>query len=138
MEPPPLTVDLDWTGGLTFGARIAQHHLVIDSDSAAGPSPMQAVGLGLAACMAIDVVQILRKGRHDLRALRVHLSGRRAGEEPRRFVRMELHFELTGPLVAEAVARAIGLSREKYCSAWHSLRQDIELETTYDIADGVP
>jgi hypothetical protein len=57
---------------------------------------------------------------------------------------------LTPPLVAELVwsgerrfgassgpiafvARAIELSREKYCSVWHSLREDITLTTSIDI-----
>ena len=34
----------------------------------------------------------------------------------------------------EAVERAIALSREKYCSVWHSFRQDIELTTTFDVS----
>ncbi len=29
--------------------------------------------------------------------------------------------------------RALALSRETYCSVWHSLRQDIELTTSFDI-----
>jgi uncharacterized OsmC-like protein len=29
--------------------------------------------------------------------------------------------------------RAIALSREKYCSVWHSLGEDITLETTSSI-----
>jgi uncharacterized OsmC-like protein len=31
------------------------------------------------------------------------------------------------------VERAIELSHEKYCSVWHSLRQDIAFRTTYEI-----
>jgi putative redox protein len=138
MDKPPVVVDLDWTGELTFGARVAQHRLVLDSDSSAGPSPMQVVAMGLAGCMAMDVVHIVRKGRHDLRTLRARLTGRRAGEEPRRFVRIELHFEITGAVPPDALERAIALSQEKYCSVWHSLRQDIELETTFEIASESP
>ena len=37
----------------------------------------------------------------------------------------------------EPVARAIQLSREKYCSVWHSMRQDIELEVTFTVSEGV-
>ena len=33
----------------------------------------------------------------------------------------------------EAVARAIALSREKYCSVSNSLRQDIEFVTTFEV-----
>ena len=31
------------------------------------------------------------------------------------------------------VERAIDLSREKYCSVWHSMRQDIELTVTFKV-----
>jgi uncharacterized OsmC-like protein len=31
------------------------------------------------------------------------------------------------------VQRAIDLSREKYCSVWHSLRQDIDFRTSFDV-----
>ena len=37
---------------------------------------------------------------------------------------------MTGSVPPAAVERAIDLSREKYCSVWHSMRQDIELATT--------
>ena len=30
------------------------------------------------------------------------------------------------------VDRAITLSRDKYCSVWHSMRQDIEFHVTFD------
>jgi uncharacterized OsmC-like protein len=33
-----------------------------------------------------------------------------------------------------AIERAIALSRDKYCSVWHSLRSDIELFTSYEVA----
>lgn len=89
---------------------------------------------GLAGCMAIDVVSILRKGRHPLASLRAHLHAERAGVAPKRVTRVELRFELTGAVPEEAVQRAIDLSRATYCSVWHSLRQDIEFTTSFTIA----
>jgi len=32
------------------------------------------------------------------------------------------------------VERAIALSHEKYCSVWHTLRQDLPLTTSYEVA----
>jgi uncharacterized OsmC-like protein len=49
---------------------------------------------------------------------------------------MTLHFSIAGNPTPEAVDRAIALSREKYCSVWHSLRQDIDLQVSYDLAPG--
>jgi putative redox protein len=92
---------------------------------------MQALGFALAACMAMDVVHILKKGRHDLRGLNARLVAERASDEPRRFTSVALHFTITGAVPPEPIQRAIDLSRDKYCSVWSSLRQDIELKVTY-------
>jgi putative redox protein len=130
---PPLTAELVWSDGLKFGATSGPNAIVIDADGAAGPSPLQAAAFGLAGCMAADVVAILQKGRHPLTGLRTSLTGDRAPDPPRRFVKIALHFHVSGSVPREAVERAIQLSRDTYCSVWHSMRQDIELTTTYDL-----
>jgi hypothetical protein len=58
---------------------------------------------------------------------------RRAGIRSPLFARLTLHFHVTGAVPAAAVERAIALSRETYCSVWHSTRQDIEFITRFDI-----
>ena len=118
---------------MTFGAVSGSSALVIDSDGSSGPSPMQAVAMGFAGCMAIDVITILQKGRHPVTALRVVSTSDRAEDPPRRFTRIHLTFHVTGNVPAQAVERAVALSRDTYCSVWHSLRQDIELTTTIDV-----
>jgi len=130
---PPLLAELVWSGALRFDATSGANAAVVDGDSKAGPSPMQYAAMGLAGCMAADVVDIIRKGRHPLRALRVSFTGTRAEIPPRRFLRISLQFTVEGAVPPDAVDRAIALSREKYCSVWHSFRQDIELTTTFDV-----
>lgn len=131
--PPPVTVDLTWEGELRFAGRSDEIELVLDGTRQAGPSPVQALVFGLAACMAIDVVQILIKGRLPLEGLHARLTGERAAREPKRLLKIALHFAVTGDVPADRVERAIVLSREKYCSVWHSLRQDIDLGTSFEI-----
>jgi putative redox protein len=94
---------------------------------------MQVLGFALAGCMSADLVHILTKGRHSFRALRTRLVAERAPDNPHRFFRVTLHFDIEGNVPADAVDRAIVLSREKYCSVWHSMRQDIELSTSFDV-----
>ena len=84
--------------------------------------------------MAIDIADIVVKGRHDLKALEVRLVGQRRDDPPRHFVSFTLHFALTGNMPAPAVERAIQLSRDRYCSVWLSLRQDIDLLTSFEVA----
>jgi putative redox protein len=130
---PPITTELIWTGELRFGATMGAHGLVVDGDSKAGPSPMQLLAAGVAACMAIDVVSILEKGRHPVTAFRTSLSGERLPVPPRRFTAMTLHFHVGGAVPEDAVQRAIDLSRDKYCSAWNSMRTDVTLHTSFSI-----
>jgi len=131
-----VTVSLEWKGGLRFAGPTPGGELVLDGDSAAGPSPVQALAFALAGCMAADLVHILTRGRVPPRGLRVTFTGERAEQDPRRFVRIGLRFEVSGDIPAEKVERALALSREKYCSVWHSLRPDIELDTTFEVVDG--
>ena len=130
---PPIAVDLTWQGGMRFAARSGSAEFVLDGPGNTVPTPVQALAGSLAACMGIDLVQILTKGRHPLKARHVHLVGNRRGEEPKRFTEVTLHFAISGDIPPDAVERAIGLSREKYCSVWHSLRQDTVLHTSYEI-----
>lgn len=133
MAKPPTIVDLTWTGGLTLSGTSDKASMTLDSAGAAGPSPVQALGIALAGCMTMDVAYILTKGRQPFRALRSRLVADRAPDDPHRFVRMALHVTVEGDAPEEAVARAIALSHEKYCSVWHSMRQDIAFTTSHDV-----
>lgn len=136
-QKPPTVVELIWEHDLVFGAKAGDTRMVLDSGSDAGPSPMQTLALALAGCMAMDVVHILTKGRQELRGLRADLKAFRANETPHRFTSVELHFAITGAIPTEPIERAIELSKSKYCSVWHSLRQDIGFDVTFSVSDGV-
>jgi putative redox protein len=128
---PPLTLDLTWQGDLRFAGTSESAALVMDSSSQVGPSPVQTLAFALAGCMAMDVVHILTKGRARIDAMTARLVAHRAETQPRRIVSAEIHFALTGAMTPEQVERAIALSRAKYCSVWHSLRQDIVFTTSF-------
>lgn len=127
MVKPPIDATLTWQGGLRFAAAAGSQRLILDSEGEAGPSPMQTLALALASCLSIDIVLILEKGRHPLTGLEVEVRGLRAEEPPRRFTAVEIAVHVSGDVPAAAVERAVALSREKYCSVWHSMRQDIDL-----------
>jgi len=133
VDKPPIRVTIAWTGDRRFDTDFRGVPVTIDGDSVAGPSPVEALALALASCMGVDVADIVRKGRHDLRGLVVELVAERAPEPPRRFTAVEIGFRLTGDVPAAAVERAIALSHDKYCSVWHTFRQDIPLTTSYEV-----
>ncbi|HET9314758.1 MAG TPA: OsmC family protein [Vicinamibacteria bacterium] len=130
---PPLQLSITWERDLLFSGSIGEHRLLLDGDGQAGVSPVQALGFALASCMGSDVALILTRGRHPLRALRARLTAHRAPTDPRRFVSVTLRFEVEGAVPREAVERALALSRDRYCSVWHSLREDITFETSFEV-----
>ena len=134
---PPTRVELLWEHDLVFAATSGSVRTTLDSASIAGQSPMQALAFGLAGCMSMDLVHILRKGRLNLTGLKANLTGHRTSQTPHRFLSVDLHFTVIGDLPADQIQRAIDLSREKYCSVWHSMRQDIELNVTFEVMTAV-
>ena len=120
---------------MTFTGRAGSGpDVIIDGDGKAGASSMDSVLLGLMGCMSIDVLMILQKSRVELSSFAVRAEAERALEPPRHFTRVRLTFVLDGP-DADArpkIDRAIQLSREKYCSVLHSLRGDLDLETSVE------
>jgi putative redox protein len=131
----PTTLDLVWTHELIFEGHSGHASMVLDSAGKAGPSPVQALAFALAGCMGMDVVYILQKGRYDLRGLKVSLRAERSQEDPHRVTAVSIDIAVTGAVPRDAVQRAIALSHEKYCSVWHSMRQDIGFQTQFTIAD---
>ncbi len=131
--PEPVVLDLEWLGDHRLHGRSGDVEMVMDSPPVAGPSPVQTLAFALAGCMAIDVLVVMKRGRFDLEGMRAHLEAERAPADPRRIVKVRLHYTLAGEVPPDRVERAIQLSREKYCSVWHSMRPDIELTTSFDI-----
>jgi putative redox protein len=130
---PPTVVELVWTGNLEFAVTLARSRLSIDSAGIAGPSPVEALVTALGGCMSVDVADILTKGRHAFRALRATVTAERATDNPRRVERARLHLTIEGAIPSAAIDRAIALSRDKFCSVWHSMRQDIDFQVTFDL-----
>jgi putative redox protein len=131
--PEQVVLDLEWLGDNRVRGRSGAHEMTMDSPPAAGPSPVQTLAFALAGCMAMDVLAVLRRGHFAPTGLRAHLVAERAPNDPKRIVKVDLRFTLAGPIPEDRVARAIQLSREKYCSVWHSMRPDIELTTSFEV-----
>lgn len=130
----PTTLELVWTHELIFEGRSGNASMVLDSAGEAGPSPVQALAFALAGCMGMDVVYILQKGRYPLRGLKVSLVAERASDDPHRVTAVTVEFAVTGAVPREQVQRAIDLSHQKYCSVWHSMRQDISFTSRFSLA----
>ncbi len=127
---PPARVHVEWAGAHRFDAgRPGGATLRLDSSGETGQSPVDAVLSALAACTAVDVVDILEKRRTPLDALAIDVVGRRVTTVPRRFEHIRLAYTLSGPGVERVHAeRAVELAITKYCSVRDSLSRDIAIE----------
>jgi putative redox protein len=130
---PTVTLSLDWRQDMKFVNSPGSPAIELDSGAPAVTSPPQALAYAVMACMGMDVVDIVQKGRCTIEALTIRFDGVRVEDHPRRFASMRVHFELAGNPADHVVARAIDLSREKYCSVWNTIRPDVALETTFTV-----
>jgi putative redox protein len=126
--------------GMAFVAETGSGHLLTMDGAPDGggrnlaPRPMETVLAGAGGCSAYDVVTILRRGRHDVRGCSVKLQAERANSDPKVFTRIHMHFVIKGrDLNADAVARAVALSHEKYCSATAMLVKTAEVTTSHEV-----
>ena len=133
---------IDWVpaSGMAFVAETGSGHLLTMDGAPDGggrnlaPRPMETVLAGTGACTAYDVVLILKRGRHAVTGCRVKLSAERAPSDPKVFTRIQMHFLVSGQgLNADAVARAVALSHEKYCSATSMLAKTAEITVSHEI-----
>lgn len=123
---------LNWVDGERFVVSASSGHaLVVDSDrqrnTAAGP--MELVLMGLCACTATDVVDILRKKRAPLAALEVRAEAERAPEPPTVYTHIKLIYTVSGEVSRKAVEDAVRLSEEKYCSVSAMLKSTAKITT---------
>jgi putative redox protein len=101
-----------------------------------GLRPMEMMLLGMGGCTQFDVVHILRKSRNEVSLCEVELEAERAESEPKVFTRIHVHFKVAGPgLTEKAVARAVSLSAEKYCSASIMLGATVEISHDFELLD---
>ncbi|HZX30577.1 MAG TPA: OsmC family protein [Rhodocyclaceae bacterium] len=134
-----------WTGadsGMSFLAETGSGHVVVmDGAPEAGgrnlaPRPMELLLAGTGGCTAFDVVLILKKGRHAVTGCDVTLNAERAEADPKVFTRIHFHYRVKGKqLKSEAVARAIELSKDKYCSASIMMAKTAEITFDFEIID---
>ncbi len=137
------TVRVKWNGKRRFvGWDDAGHGIVMDAKEqyggdGSGVRPVELVLYGLAGCTAMDVISILEKKRQRVTDVDLVVTGTpRTDDYPKIYARIEVEYVVTGIGVKpEAVARAIELSEEKYCSVKGMLGPQVEVVTSYRVIE---
>jgi len=129
-----------WAEDLLFiGESGTGHTIVMDGPEelgghGTGMRPMELLLLGMGGCTSFDMVQMLKKGRQDIRDCVVEIESERSDDIPKVFTKIRVHYKVTGKNLKEAqVKRAVELSTEKYCSASIMLGKTAEITHDYEI-----
>jgi putative redox protein len=124
---PPNVIRAVWAGEHRFDTLRGDGRgaLRLDGSAETGPTPPDALLSSVAACSGIDVVDILAKRRTPIASLAIEISAVRRNEQPRRFEKMTVTYEIIGAGIERVHAeRAVQLAFDKYCSVAATLAVD--------------
>ena len=118
------------------------HGIVMDAPSGyagegTGARPLEVFLEALGACTAMDIVSVLEKKRQHFTGVEVLATAtQREDEFPKIYTRIELEYVVTGHGVKPAaVARAVELSEQKYCSVRGMLGPQVSVDTSYRVEE---
>ena len=100
-----------------------------------GVKPSDMMAMALIGCSSIDVVEILKKQRQDLQELKVTAQSTQDDDPPWRFRKIHIHYQAVGKVDLEKLGKAIQISEEKYCSAYATLRDAIEITHDFEVVE---
>ncbi|MDP1793524.1 MAG: OsmC family protein [Acidimicrobiales bacterium] len=140
------TVSVRWAGKRQMiGWDHAGHGIVMDAPieskgECTGARPLQVFLQALAGCTAMDAISVLEKKRQHVTGMEIHVAAtQREDEFPKIYTRIELEYVVTGFAVKPgAVARAIELSADKYCSVRGMLGPQVTVVTSYRVEEAAP
>ena len=110
-----------WKENNTFSTDIDGHDVVIDlgedqGGQNKGPRPKKLLLASAAGCTGLDVVEMLRKMRIDLKGFDISVDAEMSDEHPKQYKSIKLLYEFTGEELPEKkIERAVKLSFENYC-----------------------
>lgn len=130
-----MNATVKWNSEMSFSTIVGSGG-TLNFDADLGPTPMEALLCSLAACSAMDVISILKKKRQEVISYELEVIGERpeAGTYPRPFLAIKIRHVFSGVnLDPVAVARAIELSEEKYCSVAATLRECPKITSEFEL-----
>jgi putative redox protein len=97
-----------------------------------GLTPMQLLAGSLAGCMSIDVISILNKQKIEPNYFAIEIQATKKEGQPSPFENIKIIFIVNKEVPHDKLEKAIILSKEKYCSVYFSLNEEIEINYTIE------
>jgi putative redox protein len=134
------TASVRWVDGLVFETQTESGHRgYLDSfpkegETSKGPTPMELLLVAVAGCTGMDIVDLLRKKRLDIKGLEVQVTGTRAETYPMVYTELDVVYRVRGKNIpASAVEQSVKLSEEKYCSVGIMISKTAKINSRYEI-----
>jgi putative redox protein len=115
------SIKTSWRENNIFDTDLDGHKVTIDLDedqggNNAGPRPKKLMLVAATGCSGLDVVEMVRKMRIDLKGFDIRIDAEMSDEHPKVYTSMKVVYEFTGDnLPVEKLERACKLSFDKYC-----------------------
>ncbi len=135
-------INIEWKGKRVFeatpptGNKFTMDAYPESGGQDLGPTPLEAFLAAGAACSAMDVVQILEKKRQNITSYRLEVDGERHddGNYPKPYVSLTFKHIIEGKNLDEnAVAQAVKLSDEKYCTVIATFRASPVIHSVFEV-----
>jgi putative redox protein len=131
------TINVNWSGGMSFSTEIDGHKLQADAKEefggqGKGPRPKPLMLFALAGCTGMDVVSILGKMRVEVDDFDMDIEAELTDEHPKVYSKMHIIYKFKGDnLPMDKLEKAINLSQEQYCGVSAMYRKAVDL--TFEI-----
>jgi putative redox protein len=102
-----------------------------------GVKPSDMLAMALIGCSSVDVVEILKKQKQNLKELKVTAESTQDDTPPWRFRKIHIRYQAIGTDIdREKLGRAIQISEGKYCSVYATLKDAVEITHEYEVVEG--
>ena len=99
-----------------------------------GFRPMQLLLISLAGCSAIDILNLLYKQKQIIDRFSIEVDAQRDSDvTPSLFENIALKIRVGGKVSDSKLSKAVALTKEKYCSVYHILKETSTIKYSYEI-----
>ncbi|MDO5664018.1 MAG: OsmC family protein [Bacteroidia bacterium] len=126
-----------WKENNIFETDVDGHNIVIDlakdaGGDDAGPRPKKLLLVAASGCSALDVVEIVKKMRIDIKNFNINIETELTTEYPITYTSMKVVYEFEGEnLPMDKLERACKLSFDNYCGVMALIKKAIPV--TYEV-----
>lgn len=123
------TVEINWTGQMSFESLGKEGNLLLDADEKVGgqgkglrPKALMLTALG--GCTAMDIASLLKKMRAEVSDFKIEVQAEMTEEHPKFYNKTHLIYKFYGSnFKKDKIEKAVSLSKERYCGVMEMFRK---------------